>query len=136
MLRDAKPSTRAGRAAAVTVFFQFLELRHKAEIHQMTGHIVACPVDEVNRPRGSQDAALRIPLQTAGFRYQRFRPFGRDGDHLYAWIEGGPYRGSRPHVPAELSRYGRAGRLAAGRERRAGAGRRGAGRRALLPDAG
>jgi hypothetical protein len=82
------------------------------------------------------DAALRIPLQTAGFRYQRFRPFGRDGDHLYAWIEGGPYRGSRPHVPAELSRYGRAGRLAAGRERRAGAGRRGAGRRALLPDAG
>jgi site-specific recombinase XerD len=27
----------------------------------MTGHVVACPVDEVNRPRGSQDAALRIP---------------------------------------------------------------------------
>ena len=26
-LRDAKPSTRAGRAAAVTVFFQFLERR-------------------------------------------------------------------------------------------------------------
>jgi hypothetical protein len=37
------------------------------------------------------DTVLRVPLQTAGFRYQRFRPFGLDGDHLYAWIEGGPY---------------------------------------------
>jgi hypothetical protein len=27
----------------------------------MTGHVVECPVDEVNWPRGSQDAALRIP---------------------------------------------------------------------------
>jgi integrase len=27
----------------------------------MTGHIVACPVDELNRPRGSLDATLRIP---------------------------------------------------------------------------
>src|SRR6266498_1502416 len=26
---DAKPSTRTGRAAALTVFFQFLELRHR-----------------------------------------------------------------------------------------------------------
>jgi hypothetical protein len=49
------------------------------------------------------DAALRIPLQTAGFRYQHFRPFGLDGDHLYAWIEGGPYTGSRPHGSAKLS---------------------------------
>jgi hypothetical protein len=29
VLRDAKPSTRTGRAAALTVFFQLLELRHK-----------------------------------------------------------------------------------------------------------
>src|SRR5674536_261306 len=33
VLRDAKPSTRTGRAAALTVFFQFLELRHKVELH-------------------------------------------------------------------------------------------------------
>jgi len=32
VLRDAKPSMRTGRAAALTVYFQFLELRHKAEI--------------------------------------------------------------------------------------------------------
>lgn len=30
VLRDAKPSTRTGRAAALAVYFQFLELRHKA----------------------------------------------------------------------------------------------------------
>jgi hypothetical protein len=41
------------------------------------------------------DTVLRVPLQTAGFRYQRFRPFGLDGDHLYGWIEGAPYSGGR-----------------------------------------
>jgi hypothetical protein len=33
VLRDAKPSTRAGRAAALTEYFEFLELRHKIEIY-------------------------------------------------------------------------------------------------------
>jgi hypothetical protein len=51
------------------------------------------------------DTVLRVPLQTAGFRYQRVRPFGFDADSgtLYAWIEGAPYRGSRPHARARLS---------------------------------
>jgi hypothetical protein len=35
--RDAKPSTRTGRAAALTVYFQFLELRHRAEMSLHTG---------------------------------------------------------------------------------------------------
>jgi SAM-dependent methyltransferase len=48
------------------------------------------------------DTVLRIPLETAGFRYQRFRPFGLNGDHLYAWIEGAPYQGERPHAKPEL----------------------------------
>lgn len=48
------------------------------------------------------DTVLRVPLQTAGFRYQRFHPFGLDRDHLYAWIEGGPYTGSRPHRTVAL----------------------------------
>ncbi len=34
---------------------------------------------------------------------QRFHPFGLDGDHLYAWIEGGPYSGDRPHRSVPLS---------------------------------
>lgn len=46
---------------------------------------------------------LRVPLETAGFRYQRFHPFGLDGDHLYAWIEGAPYTGSEPHRTVPLS---------------------------------
>ena len=41
------------------------ELRHKVEIHQMTGRIVECPIDEMNRPRGRQQAKLRIPPTAA-----------------------------------------------------------------------
>jgi len=49
------------------------------------------------------DTVLRVPLETAGFRYQRFHPFGLDRDHLYAWIEGGPRTGGKPHRTAVLS---------------------------------
>lgn len=49
------------------------------------------------------DTVLRVPLETAGFRYQRFRPFGINGDHLYGWIEGAPYPGERPHADVELT---------------------------------
>ena len=65
VLRGAAGGTRLARAQALKTYFLFLELRHKAGIHQMTGHVVACPVDEVNRPRGSRDAALRIPPSQA-----------------------------------------------------------------------
>jgi integrase len=61
VLRGAKPSTRTGRAAALTVFFQFLELRHKVELHNLTGRVAECPLDEINRPRAWVDARLRIP---------------------------------------------------------------------------
>jgi len=49
------------------------------------------------------DTVPRVPLETAGFRYQRFHPFGRDGGHLYAWIEGAPYAGAKPHRSVPLS---------------------------------
>ena len=61
VLRDARPSTRAGRAAALTVFFQFLELRHKIELHNLTGRVIECPLDEMNRPRASAGPQLRVP---------------------------------------------------------------------------
>ncbi len=61
VLREAKPSTRTGRAAALTVYFQFLELRHKIELHNLTGRMIECPLDEMNRPRSSVDPQLRIP---------------------------------------------------------------------------
>ena len=61
VLRGAKPATRTGRAAALAVFFQFLELRHKVELHNLTGRVVECPLDEMNRPRASVDPQLRVP---------------------------------------------------------------------------
>jgi integrase len=60
-LRDAKPSPRTGRAGALAVFFRFLELRHKVELHNLTGRVVECPLDEMNRPRASVEPQLRIP---------------------------------------------------------------------------
>lgn len=65
VLRDAKPATRAGRAGALAVFFQFLELRHKVELHNLTGRVVECPLDEMNRPRASVEPRLRIPPSEA-----------------------------------------------------------------------
>ena len=59
VLRDAKPSTRTGRAAALTVYFRFLELRHKIELHNLTGRVIECPLDEMNRPRASAGPQLR-----------------------------------------------------------------------------
>jgi len=61
VLRDARPSTRTGRAAALTVYFQFLELRHKVELHNVTGRVIECPLDEMNRPRASAGPPLRVP---------------------------------------------------------------------------
>src|SRR5438876_185209 len=60
-LRDASTALRLARAQSLTTYFAFLELRHKAELHALTGRIVECPIDEVNRPRGSKQIRLRIP---------------------------------------------------------------------------
>ena len=68
VLRDARPSTRTGRAAALTVYFQFLELRHKIELHNLTGRVTECPLDEMNRPRASVDPQLRVPPAGANLR--------------------------------------------------------------------
>jgi hypothetical protein len=60
-LRSAPRNTSLARAQALKMYFSFLELRHKVEIHSLTGRVVECPIDEINRPRGQQRAALRIP---------------------------------------------------------------------------
>ena len=65
VLRGTAKGTRLSRAQAVKTYFLFLELRHKAEVHQMTGHVAECPIDEMNRPRGHQQARLRIPPTAA-----------------------------------------------------------------------
>jgi integrase/recombinase XerD len=38
-----------------------MELRHKVELYNLTGAVVECPLDEINRPRAWVDAQLRIP---------------------------------------------------------------------------
>ena len=64
-LRGGAQGTRRGRAQALKTYFQFLELRHRAEVYQLTGRAVECPVDEMNRPRGQATASLRIPPSVA-----------------------------------------------------------------------
>ncbi len=61
VLRGTAKGTRLARAQALKTYFLFVELRHKVEIHNLTGRVVECPIDELNRPRGQADAALRIP---------------------------------------------------------------------------
>ncbi|RSM80543.1 recombinase [Amycolatopsis sp. WAC 01375] len=61
ILRTAAKGTRQARAQALTTYFSFLELRHQVEIHTLTGTVVQCPIDEMNKPRGGKQAALRIP---------------------------------------------------------------------------
>lgn len=51
VLRSAAKGTRHARSRALRVYFLFLEIRHKVEIHQLTGRVVQCPIDEMNRPR-------------------------------------------------------------------------------------
>ena len=52
--RELAAGTKTRKAAAIGVFFEFLELRHKPEIHAATGWVVESPLDEVNRPRGGR----------------------------------------------------------------------------------
>lgn len=61
VLRETAKGTRLGRAQALKTYFLFLELRHKVEIHNLTGRVVECPIDELNRRRGGAEAMLRIP---------------------------------------------------------------------------
>ena len=125
LLRDAKPSTRTGRAAALTVYFDFLELRHKVEIYNLTGRVVECPLDEMNRPRASVEPQLRVPPAAAeieaGAADQRRRP-------EYALVHRGclgsvrrrpcparcPTVSVGAQVPGRLRRSGHRGRVPAG----------------------
>lgn len=90
VIRGAASGTRLARTQALTTYFEFLELRHQVELHQLTGRVLACPIDEMNRPRGTRDAKLRIPPSDAeiatlfrGWREQltscrKFAPIARN----------------------------------------------------------
>ncbi|MFI5541537.1 tyrosine-type recombinase/integrase [Nocardia sp. NPDC051900] len=61
VLRRASHSTRAARARALVTYFDFLEVRYKVVLHEITGRVVECPIDEMNRPAMSVDTMIRIP---------------------------------------------------------------------------
>jgi hypothetical protein len=61
VMRAAAANTRLKRAQAGKTWFAFLELRHKAEICQLTGHVAECPLDEVNRAAGRRCGSRRRP---------------------------------------------------------------------------
>jgi len=44
------------------------------------------------------DTSLHGLLAVAAFHIQRVHPFAVDNDHMYAWVEGDPYDGWRPHA--------------------------------------
>jgi integrase len=93
VLRNSPSGTRLARSQALTTYFMFLELRHKVEIHRMTGRVVECPIDEMNRPRGAKDAQLRIP------------PTEPEVGILFTgWVgELATYRGPRPLEPEHIN---------------------------------
>ena len=43
--RHQAPETRRGKAGAIDLFFRFLEARYRGEIHELTGRVVASPID-------------------------------------------------------------------------------------------
>jgi len=97
MLRHIAKGTRLSRAQALKTFFVFLEMRHKVEIHQMTGRIVECPIDEMSRPPRPATGTAR--------RGSRWCPTDRDGlvraitDFGAGWpstLRHGPPLGPRP----------------------------------------
>jgi len=61
VLRSAANSTKAHKAKALTVYFAYVDLRHRAEVFTLTGRAPQCPLDEMNRPRNHHEMALRIP---------------------------------------------------------------------------
>jgi integrase/recombinase XerD len=76
--RALAAGTKVRKARAIAVYFEFLELRHRPAIHAATGHLVASPVDELNRPRSGPGAYMRVPPPAADL--ERF--FGRWRDDL------------------------------------------------------
>lgn len=94
-------SRRAPRRLTLVPFFpdgKVGVIRTRAGGHELPQGEVG--PDEHDLP----DAALRILLETAGFRRQTFYEFARDGENVFGWCEGDEYHGRRPHrrVPLDV----------------------------------
>lgn len=58
-------STRAGKAGALALFFEFMISRYQGEIHTLTGFVVEQPIDEFNRQSGASLGKVRVPPSEA-----------------------------------------------------------------------
>jgi integrase len=85
--KNLAPGTKVRKAASFAVFFEFLELRHRPDIHAATGFVVESPLDEVNRPRGGTSSRLRVP------------PSEREVDRLFTGWRAGMLA-ARKYAPA------------------------------------
>jgi 2-polyprenyl-3-methyl-5-hydroxy-6-metoxy-1,4-benzoquinol methylase len=111
----AEPDPPAYTSADASAYA--LDESEPAEVRRMTfvpflpnGDCVAVRHDDgsVRLPSGEvrdgevwlRDTALRVPLETGGFRIQRVRPFGYEprGRHVFVRVEGDRYEGRRPHA--------------------------------------
>lgn len=81
-----------GRPVSALVFVFFLSARRCALPRVDSGRL-RLTAGKLRAGEHPYDAALRIPLELAGFRMQRVHFFGREGDTLYGWVEGDRYRG-------------------------------------------
>jgi integrase/recombinase XerD len=61
VLRTAAVGTRLAKAQTLATYFDFLDLRYRSQLYALTGVVVACPLDELNRPRGRKNGGIRIP---------------------------------------------------------------------------
>jgi integrase/recombinase XerC len=59
--KNLSRSTVYEKAAVVARFYDFVIARYQGDIHALTGCVVEQPIDEYNRPKSPQNAAVRVP---------------------------------------------------------------------------
>jgi len=58
-------STRAGKAGALALAYEFMISRYQGDIHTLTGFVVEQPIDEFNRQSGASLGKMRVPPSDA-----------------------------------------------------------------------
>jgi site-specific recombinase XerD len=59
--RGLAVSTRAGKAGALSTFYEFVIARYEGQIRRATGVLVEQPIDEFNRQSGASLGKVRVP---------------------------------------------------------------------------
>ncbi len=90
-------STRAGKAGALALFYEFMISRYQGDIHALTGFVVEQPIDAFNRQSGASLGTVRVPPSDAevdelfgGWRMsvtqaRKYLPAARDYFAAFLW---------------------------------------------------